>query len=107
MEFQYLVLIMEIVTTFYKFENRIFYWNNYTDTVFSVLPDLRIEPSFIISPGEHRFPRSRYLCLEILMKNKFLNLFKIFETSRFFVIRYYFKRDNTYSYMIKDNQSLF
>lgn len=77
--------------TIYKFENRIYYWNNYTDTVFSVLPDLRKEPSFIISPGEHRPPRSK-LSLNQLMQNKFLNLHKIFETSRFFVIRYFYNK---------------
>ncbi len=77
--------------TIYKFENRIYYWNNYTDTVFSVLPDLRKESSFIISPGEHRPPRSK-LSLEQLMQNKFLNLNKIFETNRFFVIRYFYNK---------------
>lgn len=77
--------------TIYKFENRLFYWNNYTDTVFSVLPDLRIEPSFIIGTGEQRPPRSQ-LSIQQLMQNKFLNIFKIFETTRFFVIRYFFNK---------------
>jgi hypothetical protein len=93
------------IETIYKFENRIFYWNNFTDTVFSVLPDLRKEPSFIISPGEHRPPRSK-LTIEQLMQNKFLNLFKIFETSRFFVIRYFYNKP-TLALIDKHNQESF
>lgn len=77
--------------TIYKFDNLIFYWNNYIDTVFSVLPDLRTKPSFIIGTGEHRPPRSK-LSIQQLMQNKFLNIFKIFETNRFFVIRYFFNK---------------
>lgn len=52
----------------YKFENRIFYWNNYADTVFSVLPDLTEEPSFIIYPGEYRLPRTK-LSMEQFFQN--------------------------------------
>ena len=91
--------------TIYKFQNLIFYWNNYTDTVFSLLPDLRNEPSFIISPGEHRPPTSK-LSFEQLMQNKFLNLFKIFETNRFFVLRYFYNRP-TLTLIDKNNQEAF
>lgn len=91
--------------TIYKFENSIFYWNNYTDTVFSLLPDLKNEPSFIISPGEHRPPMAK-LSFEQLMQNKFLNLFKIFETSRFFVLRYFYNRP-TLTLIDKNNQEAF
>lgn len=77
--------------TIYRYNDLIYNWNPYTDTIFSLLPDLREEPSLIISPGEHRPPRSK-LSFEQLMQNKFLNLFKIFETNRFFVFRYYYNR---------------
>jgi len=91
--------------TAYKFGHRIYYWSNYTDTVFSVLPDLKEEASFIISPGEHRPPRSN-LSFEQLMQNKFLNLFTIFETNRFFVIRYYYQKP-TLTLIEKHNQESF
>lgn len=91
--------------TIYKFENLIFYWNNYIDTVFSVLPDLRTKPSFIISPGEQRPPRSK-LSIQQLMQNKFLNLSKIFETNRFFVLRYFFNK-TTLALIDKNNFETF
>lgn len=73
----------------YKLEDRLFYWNSYIDTVFSVLPDLTEEPSFIISPGEHRYPRSRSVPINPF--EKYLVLNSIFETRRYIVIRYYYK----------------
>lgn len=91
--------------TIYKFENQVFYWNNYTDTVFSVLPDLGTKASFIISSGEHRPPRSKF-SFEQLMQNKFLNIYKIFETDRFFVLRYFFNK-TALTLIDKENQEAF
>jgi len=71
----------------YIFENRLFYYNSFTDTVFSVIPDLSEKPSFIISPGEHRYPRSN-ISMKQFMSNNFLDLAKIFETDRFYILRY-------------------
>jgi hypothetical protein len=75
----------------YMFENQLSYCNTFTDTVFSILPDLSEKPSIIITPGEHRRPRSN-LSLEQFMSKKYLDLDNIFETSRFLVIRYLYKK---------------
>jgi hypothetical protein len=77
----------------YRFEDRISYWNNYTDTVYSVLPDLTEEPSFFISPGEYRLPRTKFPLSQFsqIASGK-LMIKSIFETSRFFVIQYTYKR---------------
>jgi len=69
------------------FENQLLYFNEFTDTVFSVLPDLTEKASLIISPGEHRKPRSN-LSIEQIVSGKFMDLNKIFETSRFFILSY-------------------
>jgi len=70
----------------YKYENLLSFWNVFTDTVFSILPDLTQLPSFIISPGEHRLPKSRISSIEQM--SKYMLLQQIFETSRFIDIRY-------------------
>lgn len=87
----------------YKLGDRIFYWNSYTDTVFSVLPDLTEEPSFIINPGEHRYPRSRSVPINPYEKYMVLN--SIFETSCYIVIRYYFKREILLLFDKRDKKS--
>ena len=74
-----------------KFESRIYYWNNYSDTVFSILPDLSEEPSFVISPGEHRIPKSN-LSLEQVQHWNYMEINTIFETARFHVIRYFYNK---------------
>jgi hypothetical protein len=77
----------------YKFENRIFYWNNYTDTVFSVLPDLTEEPAFIICPGEYRLPRTKLSMEQFFQKiNKYITFDIIFETTRFLVLEYFYNK---------------
>ena len=75
----------------YKFENRIFYWNNYADTVFSVLPDLTEEPAFIICPGEYRLPRTK-LSMEQFFQKKYMTFDIIFETTRFLVLEYFYNK---------------
>ncbi len=75
----------------YHFKNMLFYYNYYTDTVFSISPDLTEYPSFIISPGEHRLPRS-FLSPEQLLSNKYLKIDRIYETNDFFIIHYLYKK---------------
>jgi len=75
----------------YIFESTLSYYNTWTDTVFSILPDLTEKPSMIISPGEHRFPRS-YIPIEQIMQRKYFGPSRIFVTERFIVIDYYYKK---------------
>jgi hypothetical protein len=72
----------------YKYGNILSVWNVFTDTVFSILPDLTKKPSFIISKGEHRLPKARISSIEEM--SKYMQLKQIFETSRFIDIKYYY-----------------
>jgi hypothetical protein len=71
----------------YKYENELTYWNSFTDTVFSILPDLNQKASFIISPGEHRLPKSG-ITAETM--SAYMWFRQIFESSRFIFISYFF-----------------
>ena len=74
----------------YLFENRVTYYNTWSDTVFSVMPDLSEKPALIISPGTHRHPRGN-LSVEQVLEQKYFG-FHIFETKRFYVMRYFYDR---------------
>lgn len=74
----------------YKFKNLVTYWNPFTDTVFAVYPDLTYKASFIISPGEHRFPKIKFDSFEQF--RQYLNIEQIFETNRYYVLRYQYKK---------------
>jgi hypothetical protein len=74
----------------YKYENRIYHWSPYNDTVFSILPDLNYKASFLLSPGEHRLPRSN---IDDILKIKFyFNPYSVFETSHFLVSKYLYNK---------------
>lgn len=92
----------------YRFRNHISYWNNYFDTVFSILPDLSIEPVFIICQGEHRLPRSYFPFDPSLQEffTKFMTINRIFETNQFFVIKYFYKK-STWVFVNKHNREVF
>lgn len=95
-----------VTSSFYKFKNQLSYYNAFTDTVFSILPDLTEKPSLIISPGEHRKPRSN-LSIEQLMSEKYLSLSRIFETNRFFFIRYNYNKKHYQALIDKQNHKPF
>lgn len=75
----------------YKIENRLSYWSLYIDTVFSILPDLSEKPNFIITSGEHRWPRKK-LSVEQIVGANYLTLLNIFETKRYLVINYSYQK---------------
>ena len=80
--------------TTYKYDNQIYYWNHYLDTVFSITQYLTETPSFIISPGNHRLPKVQ-ITIEQAKEDyltKFLLIHKIFETDRFYVLYYHYKK---------------
>jgi hypothetical protein len=74
----------------YKLENRIYHWNPFSDTIFSILPDLSYEPSFLFSPWENRVPRSNIVNLSQLQLYNPPN--SVFETSRFLVCGYKYNK---------------
>lgn len=71
----------------YMFNNKLGYFNYFTDTVFCVSSNFNESPLLIISPGEHRRPRTN-LSLEQMTSGKYLSLAKIIETNRFFILEY-------------------
>ncbi len=88
----------------YKNENSLSFWNQFTDTVFSILPDLTQKPSFIIGPGEHRLPKSRISSMEEM--SDYMLIRQIFETRRFIDIRYYYSFPvNKFAFVLIDKRN--
>jgi hypothetical protein len=86
----------------YKFENRIYRWHSYNDTIFSILPGLNYEPSFLFSPGEHRVPRSELRDLKII--GLYFNPSSVLETSRFLAISYGYNKKLTIALVDKKSK---
>ena len=53
----------------YIFDNRITYYNTWTDTIYSVDKDFQEKPIITVKPGDHRFPRDYVPIDHIFQKN--------------------------------------
>jgi len=73
----------------YKYKDKLAYWNSYNDTVVSISPDLNTDGSFLITPGEHRLPKSE---VDVSDLSQYLHVWQIFETNRFFIITCTYKK---------------
>jgi hypothetical protein len=90
----------------YSFRNKISYWNGYfSDTIFSISSDLNEQPSFIISQGEHRFPKSRIIFPNEI--TQYLLIHQIFESNRFWAIRYSYRNRNEFGLIDKEVRKTF
>jgi hypothetical protein len=87
----------------YKFDNRIYRWHSYIDTVFSISSDLNYEPSFLFSPGEHRVPKSELRDLKII--GLYFNPGSVFETSRFLRVNYGYNKKLTIALIDKKSKT--
>jgi hypothetical protein len=80
----------------YLFNDNLHYWNLYCDTIFSIWPDMSYTASFIIKPGEFRWPKST---IKVSPTESFrsyllnyLNINLILETRQFIFLRYTYKQ---------------
>ncbi len=89
----------------YKFDNRLFYWNTYSDTVFSISPDLSTNADILFSQGPHRWPVSDFnpsesVDLSQIITNHLMPVY-LFETNRFIVFYYFYKDKYTVAFIEK------
>ena len=87
----------------YVFQNKITYWNSINDTVFSISPDLVENPSYLLSPGEHRYPKSQKN-VPFDDMTKYLSIIQIFETEHFLIIRYFYKEGKYIRFFEKEKR---
>jgi hypothetical protein len=76
----------------YRFEDKIFYFNYYNDTIFSIYPDLNYKAAYLFAKGEFRWPRAKInFTSDSQLNAELYKLFKpaiMFETKRFIVFAY-------------------
>ena len=75
----------------YKFENKLFYFNFFNDTIFSISPDLNYKMEYLFAQGEHRWPKEwkggNITQLNALVFKTF-DPSGTFETKRYLVVQY-------------------
>lgn len=93
----------------FKFKDKISYWVDYNDTIFTISPDLSWEASYIITPGEHKvihqnLPFSPDLPEKLL---EFYSPRSFIETNQYLISRYNYKGKFAYVFIEKNTQKTF
>jgi len=89
----------------YYYNNKIGFWNQYSDTIFLISDDYQQTPSFLISLGEHRYPKSRVNSPTEL--SNLMSLRQIFETHQFLAVRYIFNEGKYFALIDKIKHRIF
>jgi hypothetical protein len=95
-----------------KYENWISYWDEWTDTIYTISPDLSYSPTGYFMLGEHRnvdddyifFHESPQQIIEAL--SKICNTLKILETADFIIYNFFYLGRNGVSFINKSDRSV-
>lgn len=78
----------------YSIDNKLFYYNSFNDTIFSINSDLSTNCAYLFAKGDHRLSRSKIEAKSVeQLASQVSGLFKpiqMFETKKFIVLRYYY-----------------
>jgi hypothetical protein len=95
----------------YEFEDKLFYYNNFNDTIFSILPDLTYRKALLFAKGSFRWPRGKILTgSSEQFSSRIYSLFQplsMFETRKFIVLRYIYLDQNAISFIVKKTNEVY
>ncbi len=96
---------------FYEFGNKLFYYNYFNDTIFSISSDLNNNAAYLFEQGDHRWPRTS---IKTNPQSEFFpqmfKLFKpgtMFETKHFIVLLYSYLDKSAISLIDKKTKKTF
>lgn len=93
-------------SSFYHFNNKLFFQNMYNDTVFQVGVD-KITPYFVLNRGKHSPPfESKWWSLEKKLKSNFISQPTYFENNRLISFNFYIGRDKYFALYDKSLKTL-
>jgi hypothetical protein len=78
----------------YKFKNKLYYFNHFNDTIFSISADLKDNAAYIFSKDAHRRPRDEF---GVKLYSQIDSLFRtgsMFETKHFIFLEYMYQNNS-------------
>ena len=92
----------------YKFEDKIFYYNYFNDTIFSISPDLSYNVAYLFAKGEFRWPKSKIeFSSDFQLPSKLFKPVAMFETKHFIMLAYAFRDKWVISFIDKKTKKTF
>lgn len=89
----------------YIYNNKIGFWDEYSDTIFLISDDYRQTPSFVICPGEYRYPKSIIYSTDLA--TRYMSLRQLFETRHFIAVRYILNKEKYFAFIEKESKTIF
>ena len=94
----------------YTFSDKIFYWNWYNDTVFSVSENFDYKAAYLFASGKHRFPAKALPFVSLMqyenLVSKYMVPMRLFETNRYIVFQYYYYLNKSAISFIEKNSGI-
>jgi hypothetical protein len=95
----------------YWFNYKLFYYNYFNDTIFSINPDLEDIGVYLFAQGDHRWPRSKIEPnssgqFEKQVKDLFLPI-RMIETRKYIILRYYYLQRAAIAFIEKKTKKTF
>ena len=95
----------------YKFENKLFYYNFFNDTIFSISPDLSYNAEYLFAQGDYRYPTKTIEQNSISQyQNQLSKIFqpgKMFETMHFIVLPFAYQHKLAILFIDKKTKRMF
>jgi hypothetical protein len=95
----------------YKYGNKLFYYNWYNDTIFSISPDLIYNGEYVFAPGNHRWPKMIINTMKIEEMNSLLHSvfepIRMSETKHFILLTYGYLDKAAFCLINKENKKTF
>jgi hypothetical protein len=96
----------------YRFENKLFYFNIFNDTIFSISPDLTSAGEYLFAQWDHRWPKKRIEAIRFPETGPswFYSVFQplsMFETKRFIWLFYSYREKSPICLIDKKTKKIF
>jgi len=95
----------------YRFDDKLFYYNLFNDTIFSISPDLSSKAAYLFAQGDYRRPRIKIEITSISqLQSRFYKIFNpqtMFETKHFIVLQYTYLDRATFALIDKKTRKTF
>jgi hypothetical protein len=95
----------------YRFDDKLFYYNLFNDTIFSISPDLSSKAAYLFAQGDYRRPRIKIEITSISqLQSRFYKIFNpqtMFETKHFIVLQYTYLDRATFALIDKKTRKTY
>jgi hypothetical protein len=91
----------------YIYEDRLFYFNAFNDTIFSVSDDLQSRGAYLFSKGDFRFPNTNFTFNSPLQLYDFFKPSDMFETKHYIFLTYSYLEKFAISLIDKKSKKIF